>query len=64
MGGLTLTSFESAMHGGTSGPAITPKDPAKSSIIKKMEAAGHPGQLAKEELDLVRKWIVDGAAEQ
>jgi len=64
MGGLTLTSFESVMHGGTSGPAVTPKDPAKSSIITKQIAGGHPGQLTAEEIDLVRKWIADGAAEQ
>ncbi len=64
MGGLTLTSFESVMHGGTSGPAVTPQDLEKSSIIKKQAAGGHPGQLTSEELDLVRKWIMDGAAEQ
>jgi mono/diheme cytochrome c family protein len=64
MGGLTLTSFESVMHGGTSGPAVIPKDPAKSSIITKQAAGGHPGQLSAEEIDLVRKWIADGAAEQ
>ena len=45
MGGLTLTSFESVMHGGTSGPAVTPKDATKSSIVKKMEAGGHSGQI-------------------
>ena len=64
MGGLTLTSFESVLHGGTSGPAVTPQDLEKSSIIKKQAAGGHPGQLTPEELDLVRKWIMDGAAEQ
>ena len=64
MGRLTLTSFESVMHGGTSGPAVIPKDPAKSSIITKQAAGGHPGQLSAEEIDLVRKWIADGAAEQ
>jgi mono/diheme cytochrome c family protein len=63
MGELTLTSYESVMHGGTSGPAVTPKDPDKSSIIKKMTAGGHPGQLSPEEIELVRKWIADGAPE-
>jgi len=64
MGGLTLTTFESILHGGASGPAITPQDPVKSLIIKKMMAGGHPGQLTPEELDVVRKWIADGAPEQ
>jgi cytochrome b subunit of formate dehydrogenase/mono/diheme cytochrome c family protein len=64
LGGLTLTTFESVMHGGTSGPAITPKDPEKSSIINKQAAGGHPGQLTPEEIELVRKWILDGALEQ
>jgi hypothetical protein len=52
------------MHGGASGPAVTPKDPAKSSIITKQTAGGHPGQLSAEEIELVRKWILDGAVEQ
>ncbi len=64
MGGLTLTTYESLMHGGASGPAITPQDPDKSMIIKKMTAGGHPGQLIPEELEIVRKWIAEGAAEQ
>jgi hypothetical protein len=64
MGGLTLTTFESIMHGGASGPAVTPQDPAKSLIIKKMTAGGHPGQLTPEEIELVRKWIAEGAPEQ
>jgi len=64
MGGLTLTTFESIMHGGASGPAVTPQDPAKSLIIKKMTAGGHPGQLTPEEIELVRKWIAEGASEQ
>jgi cytochrome b subunit of formate dehydrogenase/mono/diheme cytochrome c family protein len=64
LGGLTLTSYESVMHGGTSGPAVTPGDPDKSSLIKKQTTGGHPGQLAPEEIDLVRKWITSGAAEQ
>jgi hypothetical protein len=52
MGGLDLTSFESMMRGGASGPAVTPKDPDKSSIIKKQAAGGHAGQLTPEELEL------------
>jgi len=64
MGGLTLTTFESTLHGGTSGPAVTPNDPDKSLIIKKQVAGGHPGQLTAEEIELVRKWIAAGAPEQ
>jgi len=63
MGGLTLTTFESVMHGGTSGPAIIPQDPDRSLIIKKMSAGGHPAQLTSEELERVRQWIMQGAPE-
>jgi len=54
---------ESVMHGGTSGPAITPKDPtrAPSSPNKRWRP---PRQFTAEEIELVRKWIADGAAEQ
>jgi cytochrome b subunit of formate dehydrogenase/cytochrome c553 len=64
MGGLDLTSFESLMRGGASGPAVTPRDPDKSSIFKKQAAGGHAGQFTPEELELVRKWILDGAPQQ
>ena len=64
LGGLTLTTFESTLHGGASGPAITPQDPDKSSIIKKQVGGGHPGQFTPEEIELVRKWITAGAPEQ
>jgi hypothetical protein len=46
------------------GPAVTPQDPDKSSIIKKQVAGGHPGQLTPEEIELIRKWITAGAPEQ
>jgi hypothetical protein len=61
---LTLTLYESVIQGGASGPAVTPKDPDNSSIIKKQTTGGHPGQLTPEEIELVRKWIADGAPEQ
>ncbi len=64
MGGLTLTTYESTLHGGASGPAVVPQDPAKSLIVQKQTAGGHPGQLTAEEIELVRKWIADGAPEQ
>lgn len=64
MGGLDLTSFENMMRGGASGPAVTPKDPDKSSIFKKQAAGGHAGQFTPEELELVRRWILDGAPPQ
>jgi mono/diheme cytochrome c family protein len=64
LGGLTLTTYESVLHGGASGPAITPQDPDKSWIIKKQVAGGHPGQFTPDEIELVRKWIAAGAPEQ
>jgi len=64
MGGLTLTTYESLLKGGASGPALTPNDADKSLIIKKQTAGGHPGQLTPEEIELVRQWIAAGAPEQ
>jgi cytochrome b subunit of formate dehydrogenase/mono/diheme cytochrome c family protein len=64
LGGLTLTTYESLLKGGASGPALTPNDADKSLIIKKQTAGGHPGQLTPEEIELVRQWIAAGAPEQ
>lgn len=59
-GGLTLTSYESVMQGGKTGPAVVPGDPDNSLIVKKIEG-GHPGQLSPEEMALVIEWIKAGA---
>jgi hypothetical protein len=51
------------MKGGSGGAVIAPNDSANSKLIQVQEAQ-HFGQLAPEELDLVRQWIDAGAPEK
>jgi nitrate/TMAO reductase-like tetraheme cytochrome c subunit/mono/diheme cytochrome c family protein len=63
--GLDLTSYESALQGGLSGPAIVPGDPDASLLVQKQSAATpHFGQLSAEQLSLVVEWIGAGAPRQ
>lgn len=62
-GGLDLSSYESAVTGGDSGPGIVPSDAAASVIVQTMESGAHPGLLSTEDLALLTEWIDAGAAE-
>jgi nitrate/TMAO reductase-like tetraheme cytochrome c subunit len=63
--GLNLTSYQAALEGGASGPAILPGDPENSLLVQKQSGEQpHFGQLAPEELDLVIQWIAAGAPEK
>jgi formate dehydrogenase gamma subunit len=64
LGGLNLSTYTDAMKGGASGPVIVPGDSAKSLLITKQQAGGHPGQLTPEELAQVIAWIDAGAPEK
>lgn len=63
--GLDLTTYASALSGSQTGPVIVPNDPQASLLIQK-QSAGQPhfGQLNPDELDLVKKWIENGAPEK
>jgi len=64
VGGLSLETYQDALRGGKSGPAIVPGDP-DNSILVQMQATGkHPGQLTLDELDRVINWIESGAPEK
>ena len=63
-GGLNLSTYEDALSGGNSGPAIVPGEDANSLLVTKQQAGEHPGQLTAEELALVIEWIQAGAPEQ
>jgi formate dehydrogenase gamma subunit len=63
LGGLNLTTYEDALEGGNSGPAIIPGDPENSLLVTIQQAGGHPGQLTPEELAQVIDWIDTGAPE-
>ena len=60
--GLDLTSYDSALQGGVSGPAIVPGDPQASLLVQKQSGdTAHFGQLAPDQLQLVIDWIAAGA---
>ncbi len=62
-GGLDLSSFDTALTGGGSGPGIVANDADASIIVQKMESGAHPALLTDEEIALLKAWIDDGAAE-
>ncbi len=64
MNGLNLSSYQSAVTGGKSGPGIVPGSPDKSEIVIKQSAGNHPGQLSDSELNLIKEWIAAGALEK
>lgn len=63
LGGLDLTSYESALAGGNSGLVIIPGDPEGSQLVIVQSAGDHTGQLSDEELQLAIDWIEAGAPE-
>jgi hypothetical protein len=61
---LNLTTYEGAMAGGSSGPAILAGDPENSLVVQKQTGdQPHFSPFTPEELDLVIDWIADGAPE-
>lgn len=64
IGGLDLSTYETALAGGKSGPGIVPGDSANSQIIIVQSAGGHPGQLSKDELQQITDWINNGALQR
>jgi cytochrome b subunit of formate dehydrogenase len=64
VGGLSLKTYQNALDGGKSGPAIVPGDPDNSLLVQKQASGSHPGQLAIDELDKVINWIQTGAPEK
>jgi cytochrome b subunit of formate dehydrogenase len=60
MGGLDLTTYDSVMRGGQSGPIVVASEPERSLLIAKMQGT-HPAQLSESELSTVRAWIAAGA---
>jgi cytochrome b subunit of formate dehydrogenase len=64
VGGMSLATYQEALVGGNSGPAIVPGDPDKSILVQIQQAGGHPGQLIDEELQNVIEWIKAGAPEK
>lgn len=64
VGGLSLSTYQDALKGGNSGPAIVPGDPDNSVLVQKQSMGNHPGQLTIDELNQVIAWIQAGAPEK
>ena len=63
--GLDLTSYQTTLQGGVSGPGVIPGDPDGSLIVHKQSGEQpHFAQLNAQELELLIKWINAGAPEQ
>ena len=62
--GLDLSSYETALIGGESGPVIIPGDPEASLLIQRQsQKKEHFGQVLNDELQALTQWIADGAPE-
>jgi hypothetical protein len=59
--GLDLTSYETAIVGGTNEPAIVPSDPQDSGIVIRQSRGDHAVELTPEELIKITQWIQSGA---
>ena len=63
LGGLDVSTYQSILDGGNSGPAVDPGDPDGSQVVIIQSEGGHPGQLDADQLQRIIDWIADGAAE-
>jgi len=64
LGELDLRTYESALAGGVSGPAIVRGEGHTSLLITRQASGDHPGQFSPDELELVLHWIELGAPEE
>ena len=65
-GGLTLDSRAGWLTGGDSGPAVVPKQPDKSLLLKAIEHSSElqmppEDKLSSKQIENIRKWIENGA---
>jgi len=63
-GNLSLKTYQDALKGGKSGPAVVTGDPDKSLIVQVQQKGGHPGKLSAAELAGIIEWIKAGAPEK
>ena len=65
-GGLDLTSYSSLMAGGNSGAVIVPNDHQNSILWQQISLGSMPpnGSLESSKIDLIKKWIDEGALEK
>ena len=63
-GGLDLTSYQSALTGGDSGPGIVPGEPHGGVLFDLQGIGDHDGQFSGEELAFIHEWVEVGALEE
>ena len=65
-GGLDLTSYSSLMAGGNSGAVIVPNDHQSSILWQQINLGSMPpnGSLESNKIELIKKWIDEGALEK
>ena len=63
LGGLSLATYQEALQGGSTGPAVVPGSAEDSILVQVQSAGGHPGQFSQEELATMVNWILAGAPE-
>ncbi len=63
-GELDLSSHESTLQGGKSGPVLVPGSPLESLLLEKLHSGAMPlgaDRLSDDQINLVRRWIEAGA---
>ena len=65
-GGLDLTSYSSLMAGGNNGAVIVPNDHQSSILWQQINLGSMPpnGSLESSKIDLIKRWIDEGALEK
>lgn len=61
--GLNISTYQSTLAGGNSGPGVVPGVPEDSQLVIVQEVGGHPGQLNDDDLATLVHWIEAGAPE-
>lgn len=66
--GLNMTTYSSIMAGSDNGPVVIPDSSAQSELYKRITGVSTPrmpavGSLNSSQIELIRKWIDDGALE-
>ncbi|HEX7976612.1 MAG TPA: c-type cytochrome domain-containing protein [Anaerolineales bacterium] len=63
-GDLSLATYQDALKGGKSGPAVVSGNPDGSMLVEVQSTGNHPGQLTQDELNAIIQWIRAGAPEK
>jgi hypothetical protein len=65
-GNLSLKTYQEALKGGKSGPAIVPGNPDASALVTIQQSSSHPsmGKLTPGQLAGLIAWIKAGAPEK